>query len=263
MLLPRPRGISFQIFRAGCLVTICLLIYSTTPAAETARSNVVCREEFPSKRRNELESKLRKITGWSDLSFDLKGTLRGGSKEPAGGSASARELVAQATAGPALVVLEDASKRSDVAFCQVLTRQGKGNKSAADPLSYVVLIDFEDFEHVMGDEQALDAFDVGWGFLHELDHIVNDSDDPAFRNETGECETHINQMRRECNLPQRTDYFYTLLPLTTDKVFMTRLVRLAFDQEQTASHKKKRYWVIWDANVVGGLDEQKQIAALR
>ena len=263
MLPSRPGGIFFLIFRAGCLVTISLLVYSSTLAAGQGRSNVVCGEEFSSKRRNELETKLRKITGWSDLSFDLKGALRGGSREPVGGSASARALVAQAIAGPAVVLLEDASKRSDVAFCQVLISQGKGIQEAGNPLSHVVLIDFEDFEHVMGDERALDAFDIGWGFLHELDHIVNDSDDPTFRNETGECETNINQMRRECNLPQRTSYFYTLLPLTTDKAFMTRLVCLAFDQEQTASSKKKRYWVVWDANVVGGLDEQKQIAGLR
>ena len=44
---------------------------------------------------------------------------------------------------------------------------------------------------------------------------------------------------------------------------MTRLVRLAFEQEQAPSNKKKRYWLVWDANAVGGLDEQKQIALLR
>jgi hypothetical protein len=53
------------------------------------------------------------------------------------------------------------------------------------------------------------------------------------------------------------------LPLSTDTAFMTKLVRLAFDQEQPTANKKKRYWVLWDANVVGGLDVRKQIAALR
>jgi hypothetical protein len=43
---------------------------------------------------------------------------------------------------------------------------------------------------------------------------------------------------------------------------MTRFVRLAFEQQQPQAKKKKRYWVIWDANLVGGL-EQNQVAALR
>ena len=67
-------------------------------------------------------------------------------------------------------------------------------------------------------------------------------------------------MCHECNLPQRADYFFTL---GTDTAFITRLVRLAFDQEQTSAGKKKRYWLVWDAKLVGGLNEQKQIAALR
>ena len=79
--------------------------------------------------------------------------------------------------------------------------------------------------------------------------------------ETGECESHINQMRRECDLPERADYFSTLSPLSADTTFTTRLVRLAFE-EQKPTGKKKRYWLVWDASVVGGLEEN-QIAALR
>jgi len=70
-------------------------------------------------------------------------------------------------------------------------------------------------------------------------------------------------MRRECDLPQRAGYFFTLLPLTADSSFTTRFVRLAFEQQQAPDNKKKRYWVIWDAKLVGGLEEQKQIASLR
>jgi hypothetical protein len=142
----------------------------------------------------------------------------------------------------------------------VIPGRWKTNAASAPP-AFVVQIDFADFEQVVGDEQALEAFNVGWGFLHELDHVVNDDADATSLGETGECEAHINQMRRECNLPERADYFSTLLPLTTDSAFMNRFVRLAFEQ-QLPANKKKRYWVVWDANVVGGL-EQNQIAALR
>jgi hypothetical protein len=44
---------------------------------------------------------------------------------------------------------------------------------------------------------------------------------------------------------------------------MSRLMRLAFDQELPTAIKKKRYWILWDANVVGGPEIQRQIAALR
>jgi hypothetical protein len=112
----------------------------------------------------------------------------------------------------------------------------------------------------VGDRRALEAFNVGWGLLHELDHVVADSADATALGETGECEAHINQMRRECSLPERADYFSTLLPLSADSGFTTRIVKIGFEQQH--ANKKKRYWIVWDANVVGGLEEN-QIAALR
>jgi hypothetical protein len=263
MLLPRARGIFFLlIFRAGCLVGISLLISTNNFGADTVRSNVFCREEISATRRGELESKLRKITGWPDLSFNSNGALHIGSQSSVGGSATARQLIAKAISGLTVTVIEDASKRSDVAFCRVLPGRWKKN-NATNPQSYVVLIDFQDFEELVGDEQALASFNVGWGLLHEIDHIVNDSPDAASPGEAGECEAHLNQMRRECDLPERVDYFYRLVPLSTDTAFKTMLVRLAFEQEDPRANKKRRYWVLWDARVVGGPDLQKQIAALR
>lgn len=261
-MLPRPRGIVFsRIHRLAWLVGI-LLLLPINLLAEQTDSNVFCREDLSQLRRDELINKLQRITGWSDLKFDRSGKLRRGTADPVGGSKSARDLVARAIYGSNVVVLEDASKRSDVAFCRVLAGKWKDNSTSNLP-AHVVQIDFADFEQVLGDQRALEAFNVGWGLLHEFDHIVNDSPDASSLGETGECEAHINQIRRECNLPQRADYFYTLLPLSTDNGFMTRLVRLAFDQEHPTANKKKRYWVLWDANVVGGLDVRKQIAALR
>jgi hypothetical protein len=162
--------------------------------------------------------------------------------------------------GRALVVIEDASNSSEVAFCRVIPGRWKKNVPDSPPV-FVVQIDFEDFSQVVGDERALAAFNVGWGLLHELDHVVYDSIDADELGETGVCETHINQMRRECDLPERAGYFFTLSPLATDATFSARLVRLAFDEEKAATNKKKRYWLLWDANVVGGL-APNQIAVL-
>jgi len=265
-MLPRPRGTSFfSITRAIWLTGILLLLVPIDLQADQNRSNVVCREELSGARREELANKLRKITGLPDLKFDDNGFLRATGTRTAvggaiGGSGTARELLANAINGRNVVVIEDASNSSDVAFCRVIPGRWKEN-AAGKPPAFVVQIDFADFDQVVGDELALEAFNVGWGFLHELDHIVNDSPDATSLGDAGECETHINQMRRECNLPERADYFSTLLPIA-DGTFRTRLVRIAFEQPLPAANKKKRYWVLWDANVIGG-QVQNAIAALR
>jgi hypothetical protein len=258
---PRTYGIPFsQISRAAWLAGIVLLFVPANLLADPSRSNVVCREELSPAHREELATKLGRITGFSDLKFDAAGLLRQGSSAQVDGSRSARELVVNAIHGRNVVVIEDASHRADVAFARVIPGRWKTNPAGTPP-AFVVQIDFADFDQVVGDESALEAFNVGWGLLHELDHIVNDDADATSLGETGECEARINQMRRECNLPERADYFSTLLPLA-DGAFATRLVRLAFEQQQPPANKKKRYWVIWDANVVGGL-EPNQIAAMR
>jgi hypothetical protein len=261
-MLPRPHRIFFStIRRVRWLVGILLLLSPVDLLAQQNRNHVVIRDDLSPGHREQLATKLRGITGFPDLKFDDNGVLREGSSTPIGGSVSARELVAKAISGSTVVVIEDVSSHPEVAFCRVIPGRWKKNEAGSPPV-FVVQIDFADFEQVVGDERAVEAFNVGWGLLHEIDHIVNDSPDAMSMSEVGECEAHLNKMRRECNLPQRTDYFYTLLPLSADSGFTTRYVRLAFEQQEPPANKKKRYWVIWDASVVGGL-ESNQIAALR
>jgi hypothetical protein len=260
-MLPRTRRTSFSLVtRAACLAVIVLPLLAVDLLANQSRSNVVCREELSPDRREQLASKLRKITGLLDLKFDDNGVMRSTGQQTTTGSESAKELLAKAISGSNVVVIEDASGSSDVAFCRVIPGRWKEGAAGKPPV-YVVQVDFADFDQLVGDERALEAFNVGWGFLHELDHIVNDSPDATSIGDPGECEAHINQMRRECDLPERADYFSTLLPIG-DGTFRTRLVRMAFDQPLPAANKKKRYWVVWDANVIGG-QEQTAIASLR
>lgn len=260
-MLPGCRRTLFtQVSKAGWLISIILLICQTALPVGNTASRVLCREDLTSKHLNQLSDKLRKITGWTDLGFDQRGALQLGSADPVVGSKTARELLTKITTGTNVVIIEDASKRSDVVFCRVVP--GKWKRDGANRLSaYVVLIDFVDFEQLMGDRRALEAFDVGWALLHEFEHVANDSDDPVTIGETGECEAQINQMRRECHLPERADYFFTPFPLR-DSDFRTKLVRLSFIEETTPKNKKQ-YWVIWDTTLVGGADDKKQIAALR
>ena len=63
-----------------------------------------------------------------------------------------------------------------------------------------------------GHMKGLGNLPIAVAALHEIDHVVNDSADSSTAGIAGECENHINQMRRECNLPLRTDYFFTFFP---------------------------------------------------
>jgi hypothetical protein len=215
----------------------------------------VLRPEVSRSHREELIARLRVITGLSTLNFDSNGSLRLG-EQVSGGSESARILLAEAVAGPSLIVLEEASSRSDVAFCRVVRGRwvrGESNK----PPAFVVLIDFTDFHQLSGDAEARAAFDVGWGLLHEIDHVVKDSEDARDAKVVGECEDHINRMRLEVGLPVRVDYFFSRTYLRADSNFNARYVRLSFERQA------KRYWLVWDATTVGGLIGDSQRALVR
>ncbi len=248
--------------KAFCLIALPVFANALPIKAEQTSSNILSRPELAPSRRSELADKLRVITGWPDLGFDQNGALRLGRAQSSGGSQTARDLLGAAVAGKNVLILEDASNRSDVVFCRV--NPGRWKKDAAQrPPAYVILIDFADFSHITGDRAALAAFNVGWGLLHEIDHVVHDSVDPVREGSVGECEDLINRMRRECGLAERAEYHFTFIPGTTGTAYSTRFVRMAFERRLPEVNKKKRYWLVWDASLVGGLDEHNQIATVR
>lgn len=221
-----------------------------------ASSAVVIKPGVSRSHREELIKRLRVITGWNNLNFDDNGSLRLGETQTSGGSESARLLLKEAIAGPNVIVLEDASSRTDVAFCRVVRGRWVRDEPNKPP-AFVVLIDFTDFKQLSGDAEARAAFDAGWGLLHELDHVVKDSEDARDAKGVGECEDHINQMRLEVGLPVRVDYFFSRAYLKADSNFNARYVRLSFEREA------KRYWLVWDATTVGGLHGDSQRALVR
>ena len=256
----RPLRITFSLIKACCLFSILVFGCAISTRADQTQAHVLVRPEVETSRRNGLAEKLRLITGWPDLKFDENGALRFGTAKSAGGSQTARKLLAEAVSGQNVIILEDASNSQSVVFCRVIEGRWKSGKAGLPP-AYVVQIDFADFSHLMGDENALAAFNVGWGVMHEIEHVVHDSVDATRQGEAGECESLINQMRRECGLAERADYYFTSFPGTTKSDFKTKFVRIAFDRQTRQSKGKKRYWLIWDAELVGGMDEQKFLAA--
>jgi hypothetical protein len=168
----------------------------------------------------------------------------------------------RAISGENLIVLEAVNSRADVVFCRVDSgRWSHVEQTQTKP--YIVLIDFSDFKYVSGDKEARAAFDVGWAVLHELEHVVNDSEDRIASDASGECEANINRMRTELDLPVRASYYFTFLPVKTDLHLISKFVRLPFDGIDRGSDKRRRYWLIWDAAIVGGLTADAQTASLQ
>jgi hypothetical protein len=230
-----------------CVISLC----SLSALAHGSRSMVVCREEVARKRQQELANQLRAITGWPDLHFDSEGALRPGDAAPAGGSQTARDLLASAQKGRNLIVIEDASGQADVVFGRVV-EAGRNGSDDRQP-AFVVKLDFTDFSQVIGDADALAAFNVAWVALHEIYHVTNDASDSTSADQTGECEELINLMRRECKLAVRAEYHFHFFPKQDASEFKTRYVRLAFERQNPSTNKKTRVWLMWDAAYVGGL----------
>ena len=258
---PRINNLSPRALAIQLLFTVGVLGVFAVPAVGNPGARVVVREEVKAAHRAVLLEKLRLIRGLNHIRFDSRGALVLGSAE-SNGSTSARELLTRAVEGNKFIVIEDATNRADIAFCRVVPGKSVGNTTSSLPV-YVVLIDFEDFKYVTGDARARAAFDVGWGLLHELDHVVGESDDPTNASVVGECEEHLNQMRRELGLPIRSSYFFNALRARTDPNFITRLVRLGFIETDASQNKTKRYWLIWDATLVGGIDGRSETALVK
>jgi len=249
------RKLSSNIARV-LLAIACFCGSALSTLAADGASRVMLRQEVSRTHRDELVASLRLITGWTNLKFDSNGALHFDDDQLRGGSKGARILLSQAIEGPNVIVLEDASSRSDVAFCRVVRGRWVRGESSRPP-AYVVLVDFTDFHRLTGDAEARAAFDVGWGLLHEIDHVVTDSEDATTSKTTGECEDHINQMRLELGLPIRVDYFFSPAYLKADANFNSKYVRLSF------ARQTKRYWLVWDATMVGGLLADNDRALVR
>lgn len=219
---------SLRSLKVSVVVIVCAL-----PVFASSTENVIVRQNVSRPDREELAQRLRTITGWSGLSFNNDGGLMVGDAAVRGGSESARNLLTKTFSGTRVILFEDASSRRDVVFCRVVL--GKLGRMPAGEV-YVVLIDFADFRQVTGDKRARAAFDVGWAVLHEIDHVVEDSADPQ-GDVPGDCEAHINRMRRELGLPVRNSYFFSFLPVKNSGNVISRYVRLGFDDESNQSSK--------------------------
>ena len=134
-MLPRTYGILFSpLIRATWLVGILLFLRLRIFRPSKTAITLVCREDLSPAHREQLAGKLRAITGLPELKFDAHGILREGRRPAVGGSASARQLLANSIHGLSVAVIEDASKHPDVAFARVIPGRWKQSVAAGPPV---------------------------------------------------------------------------------------------------------------------------------
>lgn len=172
-----------------------------------------------------LQTSLRRITGWTQLSLTENGKLEiGDFAAIAGGSRRARLALLQTLRSGNQFVIENHSASAAVNFGQLDEGTNYADDRSGLKLDvYRVRLDFTDFDKMSAAPAVLKSFDEGFTFLHELLHGLG-LKDTAIPNEIGDCETAVNQMRAELGLPLRDQYLADLLRVTP----IIKTIRLRF-----------------------------------
>ncbi|HEY6402725.1 MAG TPA: hypothetical protein VI479_15015 [Blastocatellia bacterium] len=226
--------------------------------------NSLGEHKLSAKQLDAVLTSLRDKTGLLEMRFDEEGFLALGDRAKfSGGSDTARALLYAATSMSSAVELESHMYSSRVAFARitcstVYLHYPSGVKIDVFPLE----IDFSDFSKLRGARQAIAAFDLGFVILHELAHtafsLTDAADDPLVPGASGglgDCETMINRIRRELNLPERQTYIaqtYTAQALGSGRS-STRLAELVFARkvEKQGRMQIEKFNLNWDASAVG------------
>ena len=194
-----------------------------------------------------LQQTLRQKTGFTELSFDAQGGLTLGDRERVvGGLATARALVLAALQSENLYELESHKDSPAVAFAQINEVADEVNGKTGKRMTiFQVQLDFADFDRLGGPHEAKASFEIGIALLHELVHGVLKLPDPqgGRLDEIGECDAHVNQMRRQLHLPERLFYHpnINVAQIKTGRVVCASL-------EFADSHKQ--YRLSWRADHV-------------
>ncbi len=200
---------------------------------------------------------LREKTGFADLDFDGDGFLRiGDESRITGGSKTARELLSAAIEGDFAFDLENHNSSRLIAFARIgapISYQSLASRARIEVLP--IEIDFSDFDRLRGDPEVIAAFDLGMVILHELAHGALRLPDAKLGSELlGECETHINQIRRELELPERQTYLARVAERPSSSGSSTRPVaELIFTRIKPGARGDKRqfFFLSWEAQLVG------------
>ena len=151
---------------------------------------------------------LRMKTGLMEMQFDETGLLRLGDRAHiVGGSATARALVFAAAESLDSFRLENHKQSPTIAFVQIEATEDFVDAAEIKHVIWNLRFDFQDFVQLRGGREVIATFDPAMNLLHELGHgVLKLSDAVSHADPLGECERHINQIRRELRLPERQSY---------------------------------------------------------
>src|SRR5262245_35067550 len=202
-------------FNQIALATILVITFTVSTTAQQRNNFAVIgvRNSSGPNRLNErrlqiLRESLRHKSGFAELGFDQQGALTLGNRQNiVGGSATARALLQAAVDSANLYELESHERSPEIAFARLRDMEYLIGKTGKRVNIYQAQIDFADFDSLKGPREAKASLDVGIALLHELAHgVLKLQDPPVDTDEIGECDAHINKMRRELQLPERLYY---------------------------------------------------------
>lgn len=195
---------------AMALLVSCLALVSANAAEHpTGVRNSAGPHRFNEGQLRQVQESLRHKSGLMDLGFDREGGLTlGDRRHVQGGSATARRLLIAAVDSGNLYQLESHPRSPEIAFAQL---HESGIREIGETGKRInisqVQVDFADFDRLEGAREAKASLDIGLVLLHELVHGVLKLQDPKGEiDQIGECDAHVNQMRRELQLPERLYY---------------------------------------------------------
>jgi hypothetical protein len=195
---------------ALALLVSCLALVSVNAAEyPTGVRNSAGPHRLSERQLQQVQESLRHDSGLMELGFDAEGGLTlGDRRHVQGGSATARTLLIAAVDSGNLYELESHAGSPEIAFARIhesrILESGETGKRIR--ISQVQ-IDFADFDRLQGAREAKMALDIGLALLHELVHGVLKLKDPKDEiDQIGDCDYHVNQMRRELQLPERLYY---------------------------------------------------------
>ena len=243
------------------LVCLCLNLaaYADPTRYRGGVRNALDKHAFNIRQQEQVLQSLREKTGWLSLVFDAEGFLVCPDLLAVnGGSDAARRLLKAALFSAEAYDLEAHNHSSAVSFARLQAGVNFESRRTGDHITvYPVQLDFADFYQLRGDALALKAFDLGLVILHELGHGVwhlRDAADEA--EEPGECETYINQIRRELQLPERQNYRAQVRAGTLNISMGTRKIaelQFARTVEKQGEPRRERFLLRWEAETVGGV----------
>jgi hypothetical protein len=236
------------------VLSFCALLLSTSATLADACIGTGVRNSTGAHRLNEpqlqqVQASLRHKSGFVELRFDEQGALTLGNRQHVqDGSATARALLIAAVESANLYELESHERAPDIAFAQIHESVHRLSRATGKRTSiYQVQLDFADFKWLTGAPQAKAAFEIGLVLLHELAHgVLQLRDPPGERDQIGDCDAHINQIRRELHLPERAYYYPDMTAAQTSAGSRTVYARLVFVERTVANTKPSAaYSLTW------------------